>query len=195
MSHAAAIPRAALRSPSENPYRSSCIDELPYRAPNLAWPSLVENVMRAPPQGLILGPKGYGKTTFCLELVAQLQRRFFPACYVRVRDVKHDLVEALRCGAAKKLVVLDGGELLGWTAWLKLSRRRFPSGILVTRHTPNYWPVFWRCTTSPTLLETLMTELSGHSPPAGRAHALWLKHDGNVREALRECYDHWFFEQ
>jgi hypothetical protein len=195
MSEAAALPRPLVRAPSDNPYRSSCIDELPYRAPSLDWPSLVEKVMSAAPRGIILGPKGFGKTTFCLELVAQLQRRFFPACYLRVRDVRHDLDEALRAGAEKKLVVLDGGELLGWAAWLKLSRRRFPAGILVTRHTPNSWPVFWQCSTTPALLETLMGELSGCAPPAGRADSLWHKYDGNVREALRECYDQWFFER
>ncbi|HLH53873.1 MAG TPA: hypothetical protein VKY92_09690, partial [Verrucomicrobiae bacterium] len=63
---------------------------------------------------------------------------------------------------------------------------------------PGRLPTLWECHTSKDLLAELMAELSGGIPSelSHLAGALWEQHAGNVRKALRDCYDmlaqgHW----
>jgi hypothetical protein len=58
-------------------------------------------------------------------------------------------------------------------------------------HRPGRLPTLWECRTSSRVLSDIMAELLvGYrlSPPADPADLFW-KHEGNLREALRECYD------
>ena len=47
------------------------------------------------------------------------------------------------------------------------------------------------CETSTALLEDLVRELSGKPLPEGQASELFGRHRGNIRDCLRELYDHW----
>jgi hypothetical protein len=92
------------------------------------------------------------------------------------------------------VVLLDGADALTWLAWQRLKRlARRAGGLVVTTHRPGRLPTLLTCETSPALLEEIVGALLGPAEAEawrGRAEGLYAKHDGNIREVLREMYDH-----
>ncbi|MCU0915380.1 MAG: hypothetical protein MUC88_12565, partial [Planctomycetes bacterium] len=55
---------------------------------------------------------------------------------------------------------------------------------------PGLLPTLLECSTSPALLETIVDELQPHPvTPVRSLNDLYERHQGNLRECLRELYD------
>ncbi|MBV8881275.1 MAG: hypothetical protein JO332_15015, partial [Planctomycetaceae bacterium] len=92
----------------------------------------------------------------------------------------------------RDLILFDGAEQLGWFAWNSFERRsRAAGGLLVTLHQPGRLPTLLGTRTSPELLAGLVDQILGADAADVRelVRRLHERHDGNLREALRELYD------
>jgi hypothetical protein len=85
--------------------------------------------------------------------------------------------------------LLDGAEQLSLLTWFQFRWRTRRAGCLVvTTHRAGRLPLLHRCATSPELLCNLVSSL-GESLTADESVALYQRHRGNLREAMRELYD------
>ena len=187
-------------SPSANPFRSACVDALDYEPEGGGWDAIARRLRETNFRGAVIGSHGHGKTTLLLNLAEHVD--LMPAMprgstvatsmWVQVRpDERGNLATVRRMVRGYPyLLSLDGYDLLPWRDRLRVLARRGP--VLVTSHRRTMLPTVARCRTSPELLGRLIERLS----PATRAAltdaavaALYARHRGNVREALRELYD------
>jgi hypothetical protein len=144
----------------------------------------------------IVGPHGSGKTTLLEDLEEVLAARGFRIRHVRLDTDGPRLPREWRTMArhldATDIICLDGAEQLGAIAWRRFrwSVRR-AGGLLVTTHQPGRLTTLIECTTSVGLLHRIMRRLApAAAPPAvPRADELFVRHHGNIRDALRELYD------
>jgi hypothetical protein len=92
----------------------------------------------------------------------------------------------------RHIVLLDGAELLGWFAWREFVwRTRRAGGLVATLHWPGRLPTLAECRPDASRLCEIVRELTGEPEgfSAEDAAVLLARHDGNLREALREMYD------
>jgi hypothetical protein len=87
--------------------------------------------------------------------------------------------------------LLDGAEQLSWPRKRTLLRTtRHGGGLIVTTHRAGLLPTLYQCRTSPQLLGGLLEELEPqYATSEAELGALFRRHHGNVRNALRELYD------
>lgn len=82
---------------------------------------------------------------------------------------------------------------MGRLAWLRFRRRaRKAAGLVITSHRPGMLPTLIDCSTTPELLDGIIVDLLGKDygdRREGLPRRLLEKHEGNVRNALRELYD------
>src|SRR5262249_54782350 len=89
-------------------------------------------------------------------------------------------------------LLLDGADLLRPFAWRRVRRASLRAGgLVVTSHRKGLLPALHRPRTSPDLLDTMVRTLAGTPPErfGESAQALFDRHGGNLRTALRELYD------
>jgi len=177
----------------ENPFRSDRLLSLRYRLQQGTWDSLLARFESLGRRAAIVGPRGSGKTT----LLEDLAPRFVEQGW-RVRELRLDeetpgydpaVLESL---TPRDLILFDGAEQLGRFAWSSFERRsRGAGGLLLTVHRPGRLPTLLETRTSPELLAGLVDQILGDSaaPVRPLAPALFEKHRGNLREALRDLYD------
>jgi hypothetical protein len=148
----------------------------------------------------IVGPHGAGKTTLLEDLqphLARLGYRIRPATlHEGDRHLGPQRRAALLAGLGPAdLLLLDGAEQLAPWAWKDFEwRSNRAAGLLVTAHTqgrgPGRLPVLWECRTTPDLLAALVADLVGPEEAAALPlEDLYQRHQGNLRDALRELYD------
>ena len=177
----------------ENPFRSDRLLSLRYRLQQGSWEDLLARFASLGRRAAIVGPQGTGKTT----LLEDLAPRFRDAGY-RVRELRLDeetpgydpaVLESL---TPRDVILFDGAEQLGRFAWSSFERRsRGAGGLLITVHQPGRLPTLLETQTSPELLAGLVDQILGAGSAARPlASALFAKHRGNLREALRDLYDH-----
>ncbi len=153
----------------------------------------------------IVGPHGSGKTTLLEDLERELVRRGFRVTHVRIDADDRRLPAAWRLFPppeeggihlaprleSRDIVCLDGAEQLSLAAWMWFRwRARRAGGLIVTTHRPGRLATLVACTTSADLLDRIIQRLApdglGAAPAAGE---LFVRHRGNLRDALRELYD------
>jgi hypothetical protein len=180
----------------ENPFRAErVIATIRYTCPDGDLDSLIAKLATLRYRAAIVGPHGAGKTTLLEDLGRALQDRGFLITSVRLATDDRRLPDAWRSSAARlgprDIVCLDGAEQLTAIQWLwfRWCARR-AGGLIVTSHARGRLPLLIECTTTADLLERIVRRLSpaltAGAPPAGE---LFLRHRGNLREALRELYD------
>lgn len=178
--------------PSENPFRSGCVDALGYVSPSgEPWTEIESRVRATGFRGAIVGPHGHGKSTLMFRL-AKLDP---PAGHEEhgviqvmpdgsnLRQVKHAIA------THKGYLFIDGYDLLPWRTRAALRKRR---EVIMTSHRETRLPTLVRCETTPGLLDDLVGRLSPNVREALGENDLMLlhaRHAGNVRDALRELYD------
>lgn len=173
----------------DNPFASDRVEGLRYRLPaGLTWDQLLERLAALRFRAALVGPHGRGKTTLLEELAPRLAARGFRVRTVTLRQEERKVDwSRLRGLGPDDILLLDGAELLGRIAWLRvrLSCRR-AGGLIVTSHRPGLLPTLLECGTTPELLSDLVRELTGEEVETGE---LFDRHGGNLRKAFWELYD------
>ena len=178
----------------DNPFNVQCLNGLAYRATDFSLRSLLDRWNRLGRRGLLVGPKGRGKTTLLEQLQSTLGTKT-ELLSILLREGDSNLTEAMRRRleeiSPQTVILVDGLEQLNPWSWWRL-RRRIPTGggILATSHLAGRLPVLRVCETSAVLLKQLVDELA---PRLGldsiKLEVLFRRHQGNLRTALLELYD------
>ena len=183
----------------DNPFRTERVLEVRYRLQDGGWEDLLARFESLERRAAIVGPQGSGKTTLLEDLAPRLRARGFG-----IRDLRLDadsprfapgFLDGFFASLGPRDVILfDGAEQLGWLAWASFERRsRAAAGLLVTVHQQGRLPTLLRTRTSPALLAGLVDQILGDRSSDVRPllSPLYEKHGGNLREALRDLYDHY----
>ena len=170
----------------DNPFATDRVLQLRYRPrPGDSWDAILADLAALNYRAALVGPEGTGKSTLLEDLAGKLTAAGRQVLYCRAPDLPRDL------GAAD-IVCVDSAEVLSWWPWQRLRYRT--RGLVVTLHQPGRLPTLRRCATDTGLLAELLATLHPVLPASERAALateLQRRHTGNVRAALRECYDRW----
>jgi hypothetical protein len=183
----------------DNPFGAARIlSTVRYEGPEGAAAALLPRLEALGYRAAIVGPHGSGKTTLLEDLEAVLAARGFRIVHVRLdsedRRPPQDWMSRAPCLDARDIVCLDGAEQLGPIGWRGFHwRARRAGGLIITAHTPGRLPTLIACATSIELLDRIIHRLTPDhlrtSAPSESSAALFGRHRGNVRDALRELYD------
>lgn len=183
----------------DNPFRTERILAVRYRLPPGGAEALLARFEALGRRAALVGPQGSGKTTLLEDLAPRFRGLGFT-----VHELRLDL-DAPRFEAAfldrlfasvgpKDVILLDGAEQMTRDEWARFDRgTRAAGGLLITAHGPGLLPTLLETATSPDLLSSLVDDLLGERASEVRdlLPGLFERHDGNLREALRELYDHY----
>lgn len=173
----------------DNPFASDRVERLRYRLPEgLTWDDLLERLAALRFRAALVGPHGRGKTTLLEELAPRLTTRGFRVRTITLRqDERRVDWKRFRNLGPDDVLFLDGAELLGRLAWLRVRLScRQAGGLIVTSHRPGLLPTLLECKTTPELLAGLVRELTGEELETGE---LFARHGGNLRLVFWEMYD------
>lgn len=172
----------------DNPFRTERVDALKYRSREFSWNVLELRLEAARWRGAIVGPEGHGKTTLLGEWAERRRCLGDQVVWCRMAFGQRRLAEPQRRSLVRSAwIFVDGAEQLGWLGWQELRWLTANArALVVTTHQPGRLATVHGCDTSPALLAELVAEL-GHSQQD--CDALWTRHRGNIRLALRELYD------
>jgi len=112
----------------DNPFASDRVERLRYRLPDgMTWDELLERLAALRFRAALVGPHGRGKTTLLEDLAPRLTARGFRVRTVTLRQEERRVDwKRFRSLGPDDVLFLDGAELLGRLAWLRvrLSCRR-----------------------------------------------------------------------
>jgi len=180
----------------DNPFRTERVLQVRYRLRG-NWDELLTRLDRLGRRAAIVGPQGSGKTTLLEDLAPRLRNDGYI-----VRELRLDaqmphfepgfLEGFLPSLGTRDVVLFDGAEQLGSLGWDRFERgTRAAAGLVITAHRSGRLPSLIETSTSPELLRGLVEQILGERSADLRAllPALFERHRGNLREALRELYD------
>ena len=180
----------------DNPFAVHRVLQLRYRLTEEGWSRLLSRLESLRYRGAIVGREGRGKTTLLEDLAPRLESLRFRVRLGRVERGRRPFGDAdwrLSRGLTQRdVVLLDSADELRLDSWLRWRwRTRRAGGLIVTSRRAGLLPTAWRGETTPALLEEMMLALAGvelsRSLPS--PEALFARHRGNLRTALRELYD------
>jgi hypothetical protein len=180
---------------ADNPFAVQKVLRIRYRLSGQTWEGLLERLAAMQFRAAIVGPHGRGKTTLLEDLAPRLEARGFRIRSVMLhtgdRHLRREQRQLLlRHLSPRDFLCVDGAEQLGRISWLALlARSQTAGGLLITSHRPSLLPTLLDCETSPELLAGIVRDLLGRE--SNGSEELFARHDGNLREALREMYDVW----
>jgi energy-coupling factor transporter ATP-binding protein EcfA2 len=183
-----------MTSARDNPFSSDRVLRERYRFNADDWARLIATLACHHGRGALVGQKGSGKTTLLEDLAVRLRRTGQEVTLIRLSAEfprpPGAYNRAFFAGlTSRDAVLLDGAEQLSLLRWFQFRWRTRRAGfVVVTTHRARRLPLLHRCTTSPELLRSLVSSL-GQSLTADESVALYQRHRGNLREALRELYD------
>ena len=181
----------------DNPFAAERVQALRYRPPNTTFDEILARLHDLNYRAAIVGPEGSGKTTLLTDLQQMLGRRGLRTRLIFVNDAapfdRPAGRQLLSEWTRDTVLLLDGADLLRRSDWSLVKRHTLThaGGLIVTSHRPGLLPTLIRCSTSPSLLKELVGELQpqGHPVPAMLLDRLYERHQGNLRDCLRELYD------
>lgn len=185
----------------QNPFHTDRLHSLGVRWPDdMTQGDVVRLLDSVGWRGAIVGPHGSGKTQMLHELGHWLQSQ--------KRDIWHLFLNESRKtfsvgewhrmaneDVSQTILLIDGAEQLSRSQWRKTRQLcERAAGFIVTAHDETLMPALLKTATDQELLQILIHELvSPHRElegmPLPDAGELFRKHCGNLRDALRECFD------
>jgi energy-coupling factor transporter ATP-binding protein EcfA2 len=186
----------------DNPFRSERLLQIRYRLRDTTWPQLLARLERLRFRAALVGPHGSGKTTLLEDLKERLRERGFGTLWIRLDD-EHRSFESrfldgfFRGVTSNKIILFDGAEQMSPLVWWRFQRRSHRAGgLIITTHRPGRLPTLLECRTTAELLAGIASELLGENLERvqSKAEMLYQKYRGNLRDALREWYDHGAYE-
>jgi len=181
----------------DNPFRTDRVLEVRYRPLRGTWDDLLTRLHALGYRAAIVGPQGSWKTTLLEDLAPRLRERGYAARELRLdaetpRFAPGFLDRFVASLTPSDVVLFDGAEQLGLIAWTLFRHRcRAAAGLVITGHRPGRLPTLIETATTPELLAALVGQiLGGEACEVEPILAdLYARHDGNLRDALRELYD------
>jgi hypothetical protein len=172
----------------DNPFAVHRVLRERYRLSAAEWDALTTRFEALGRRAAIVGPHGSGKTTLLEDLGERLKAAGWRIQMLRFHRGDRRL-PALPPWEASDVVLCDGAEQLSCLDWQRLKfRAREAGGLIITAHHDGRLPVLRRCATSPAVLRDLTASL-GVPLSNLDCRALYTRHHGNLRDALRELYD------
>jgi hypothetical protein len=179
----------------ENPFAVQRVLEIRYRLAGITWDELLNRLAALRFRAALVGPHGHGKTTLLEDLGERLAGRGFRVRSVTLHEGERRLATPQRRELfggldPSDILLLDGAEQLGRLSWLEVrTRTRGAGGLVITSHRPGLLPTLHECRTTPELLTGIVRDLLGPEADGPQVEELFARHQGNVREALRDLYD------
>ena len=181
----------------DNPFSVDRVHAIRYRPLDVTFDEILHRLRELNYRAAITGPDGSGKTTLLEGLQHSLQRKGLKTTMVFVNDtapldapVCRRLLSELN---RDEILLLDGADLISRACWSLLKRHTITHalGLVITSHKLGPLPTLIECTTTPTLLTEIVTSLHPQHPKisAGLLDALYKRHNGSLRDCLRELYD------
>jgi energy-coupling factor transporter ATP-binding protein EcfA2 len=175
------------------------VHALRYRLSGATWDELLGRLAALGHRAAIVGPRGHGKTTLVETLALHLEERGFTIRRVTLHEGDRCLTPDqeqtfFRNLTPRDCLVLDGAEQLAARSWRRVERGSHAAGgLVVTSHRAGLLPTLIECRTMPELLAGLVRDLLGDQAEELRItpEELFLRHGGNLRDAMRELYDWW----
>lgn len=183
--------------PVDNPFRAECLQDISYIFQDGGMAAFFRRLHSVGERAAIVGARGTGKTTLLNSIDAAFAENGRATCRIFVNEGnRHEVVGDIKSLLEKvrtdEVVLLDGAEQLSWWQWKRfLFYSRHAAGLLITCHHAGRLPCILQTTGSPELLDELVNMLTGREVRVTDVFStvLYQKHEGNIREALRELYD------
>jgi hypothetical protein len=161
------------------------------------WEELVERLAEMNYRAALVGPEGSGKTTLLEAFQPRLCARGFAVKNLRLdrttRSFPRGFLRPFCANLSERDVILfDGAEQMKYPVWQWFKwQTKKAGGLIITSHRARMLPTLIACSTTPELLDHIVGELLGEPSAELRrvTRALFHKHNGNLRNALRELYD------
>ena len=181
----------------DNPFAVEHIEAVRYRPLHTTFEKLVARLEAMNYCGALVGPDGSGKTTLLEDLRRTLAQQGGKTRLVFVNDTlpltgprRRELLSAVD---SEEIVFLDGADTLPRAVWLMVKRRlvREAAGLVITAHRPGLLPTLLECSTTPLLLRQIVGTLQPdrHLVSPELLDDLHDRHQGNIRDCLRDLYD------
>ncbi|HEY0074951.1 MAG TPA: hypothetical protein VGB77_12680 [Abditibacteriaceae bacterium] len=147
-------------------------------------------------RGALIGPHGGGKTTLLEDLATPLIACGYQLLNLHLSREKRQFSpedwHCLQNATSQTVILFDGAEQLNYFDWMRfkyLSKKA--SGVLITSHRAGLLPTLLECRTSPQLLQEILHQILGNDATLWdvECEALWTRHQGDLRLAVREIYD------
>jgi hypothetical protein len=184
----------------ENPFKTDSVLGVRYRLRDRTWKELFERLKKLNYRAAIVGPHGTGKTTLLEDMEPRLVALGFRVIHLRLdRETRSFerlfLRELFSTLSERDVILFDGAEQMSRMQWQRFKiRSKRAAGLVITSHRRGMLPTLIECATSSELLREIIRELLGGEarcelPDKLHTNKLHTKHDGNLRDALREMYD------
>lgn len=181
----------------DNPFSTDRLQQIRYRFQDCSWEQLLQRLEKMKYRGAIIGPQGTGKTTLLEDLEPKLRDLGFTPMRLRLTEqaprfspVMQQMLDSRI--TSRHILLFDGSEQMGWMAWNRFRwRHREAGGLIITRNRSGRLPALFKCTTSSQLLGEIVGELleDRSRVDAALMQKLFRRHRGDIREALKDCYD------
>lgn len=182
----------------DNPFAVERVSRIRYRPLDTTFEQILTDLDGLNYRGAIVGPEGSGKTTLLEDLQVALEERGLRTRMVFVNDTQPMTDAACRQLLSElspdEIVLLDGADVIARSAWRLLRHRTIlhARGLVITAHRPSSFPTLIECRTTLDLFKRIAADLlpPGRSIPPELPGHLFAEHQGNIRNCLRDLYDH-----
>lgn len=169
-----------------NPFNDQRLDAIHYLDPQDEVTSVRAQWDAAGRRGAIVGPHGSGKTALLRAIHRSLLAAQCPAILLRVDGRAPDLSTVPN----DTVLLIDGGETLGYFGLRRFLRQTHPRPLLLTLHRPCTLRTVHRASMSPERVEQLIRALAPEQSDRLVPHVprLMDAHRGNLHEILQALY-------
>jgi len=179
----------------ENPLAVNRTSDIAFRFVQYDWELHLRRLRDLNFRAAIVGPQGSGKSTLLGELTDRLNAGSVPSHFVFLSQIREQhqpmLREAIKLSKQGHVLLVDGIERLSFFQRRNLIKRtRNSAGLIVTQHHTGKLPTWIKTETTPELMTAVLFDLKLEQPEILSAGEIaFAKHNGNIRNALRDLYD------